>query len=122
MIHSATKYLNGHTDVIMGCTMTNRDDLNARIRFLQESLYVFPHQKSLANDFLCLRIDVGAVPSPFDCYMVNRGLKTLHIRMLHHMKNGLAIAKFLESHPAVERVLHPGEHLLATILKTSCLL
>lgn len=46
--------------------------------------------------------------SPFDCYLVNRGLKTLHVRMKEHMKNGLAVAKYLEQHPLVEQVLHPG--------------
>lgn len=50
----------------------------------------------------------GAVPSPFDSFLVNRGLKTLHVRMKEHMKNGLAVAKFLETHPCVEKVIHPG--------------
>ena len=50
----------------------------------------------------------GPVPSPFDCFLVNRGLKTLHVRMKEHMKNGLAVAHFLEANPRVERVLHPG--------------
>ena len=50
----------------------------------------------------------GGVPSPFDCYLVNRSLKTLAIRMKQHGENGLAVAKFLEQHPAVEKVLHPG--------------
>jgi len=50
---------------------------------------------------------MGIVPSPFDCAMVNRSLKTLELRMLQHMKNGLAVAKFLESHPYVEQVIHP---------------
>ena len=52
----------------------------------------------------------GPVPSPFDCYMVNRGLKTLHVRMKEHMKNGLAVAHFLEASPRVERVIHPGQY------------
>ena len=50
----------------------------------------------------------GAVPSPFDCYLVNRGLKTLHLRMREHMRNSLAVAKFLETSSLVERVVHPG--------------
>lgn len=50
----------------------------------------------------------GIIPSPFDCFLVNRSLKTLHIRMEEHMKNGLAVAKYLESHPDVKNVLHPG--------------
>ena len=59
--------------------------------------------------FLC-HTAIGPVPSPFDCYLVNRGMKTLHVRMQAHQKNGLAVAKFLEAHDAVEKVLHPGNH------------
>lgn len=88
VLHSLTKYMNGHTDVIMGAICTNSEDLHDRLRFLQNSL--------------------GTVPSPFDCYLVNRSLKTLALRMQQHMKNGLAVAKFLEKHPCVEKVLHPG--------------
>ena len=51
---------------------------------------------------------MGAIPSPFDCFLVNRGLKTLAVRMEQHMKNGLSVAKFLESHPMVRKVIHPG--------------
>ncbi|GFN79048.1 cystathionine gamma-lyase [Plakobranchus ocellatus] len=78
----------GHSDVIMGALCLNDDEMAERLRFFQNSL--------------------GAVPSPFDCYLVNRGLKTLAVRMKEHMKNGLAVAKFLESHPAVAKVIHPG--------------
>lgn len=53
---------------------------------------------------------MGVVPSPFDCYQVNRGLKTLALRMRQHSHNGIRVAMFLEKHPSVERVLHPGEH------------
>ncbi|XP_045624194.2 cystathionine gamma-lyase [Procambarus clarkii] len=88
VMHSVTKYINGHTDVIMGAVCTNRDDLHDELRFLQNA--------------------IGPVPSPFDCYLVNRSLKTLALRMEQHMKNGLAVAKFLETHPCVEKVLHPG--------------
>jgi len=88
VMHSLTKYMNGHTDVIMGAAMTNSEDLHNRLRFLQNA--------------------IGPVPSPFDCYLVNRSLKTLHIRMRTHMENGLAVARFLETHPCVERVIHPG--------------
>lgn len=52
---------------------------------------------------------IGPVPSPFDCFLVNRGLKTLHVRMKEHMKNGLAVAKFLEANPRVVKVIHPGK-------------
>jgi len=87
-MYSLTKYGGGHSDVLMGAIVTNRDDLRDRIAFLQNSL--------------------GAVPSPFDCYLMIRSLKTLHIRMPLHMKNALRVAKFLEAHPKVDKVLHPG--------------
>ncbi|XP_077266332.1 cystathionine gamma-lyase isoform X1 [Temnothorax americanus] len=87
VIYSLTKYMNGHSDIIMGAAITRRDDLAKRLRFLQNAM--------------------GIVPSPFDCAMVNRGLKTLELRMQQHMKNCLTVAKFLESHPSVEKVFHP---------------
>ena len=59
---------------------------------------------------------IGPVPSPFDCYLVNRGMKTLHVRMLAHQKNGLAVANFLESNPRVEKVLHPGKALISLVM------
>jgi len=88
VMHSMTKYMNGHSDVVMGALMCNSDELAEKIKFLQNSL--------------------GTVPSPFDSYLVLRSLKTLHLRMREHMKNGLAVAKFLEGHQHVERVLHAG--------------
>uniref|UniRef100_A0A0P4X030 cystathionine gamma-lyase n=1 Tax=Scylla olivacea TaxID=85551 RepID=A0A0P4X030_SCYOL len=88
VMSSVTKYINGHTDVIMGCICTKRDDLHERLRFLQNA--------------------IGPVPSPFDCYLVNRSIKTLALRMERHMQNGLAVARFLENHPCVEKVIHPG--------------
>ncbi|XP_022659773.1 cystathionine gamma-lyase-like isoform X2 [Varroa jacobsoni] len=84
IMHSITKYINGHSDVVMGCLMTNRDDLHQRLRFLQNS--------------------IGAVPSPFDCFLVNRGIKTLAVRMQRHHENGLKVANFLERHPQVEKM------------------
>ncbi|RWS22095.1 cystathionine gamma-lyase-like protein [Leptotrombidium deliense] len=89
VMHSLTKYMNGHSDVVMGAVVTNRSDLNETLKYLQNCT-------------------LGAVPSPFDCFLVNRGLKTLHVRMEQHMKNGLEVAHFLESHPAVKKVVHPG--------------
>jgi len=86
--YSLTKYMNGHSDVLMGAIITNSEELNTRLAFLQYA--------------------IGAVPSPFDCFLVNRSLKTLHVRMPLHMKNALAVAKFLEGHPKVSKVLHPG--------------
>jgi cystathionine gamma-lyase len=72
----------------MGALITNSVDINQKLRFVQNS--------------------VGAVPSPFDCYMALRGLKTLHVRMDAAQKNALAIAKYLENHIQVERVIYPG--------------
>ncbi|XP_065365971.1 cystathionine gamma-lyase [Calliphora vicina] len=86
--YSLTKYMNGHTDVVMGAVTMNSEDLYQRLKFLQNA--------------------VGIVPSPFDCYQVNRSLKTLAIRMEQHQANAIAVAKFLESQDFVEKVLHPG--------------
>ncbi|XP_014674305.1 PREDICTED: cystathionine gamma-lyase-like [Priapulus caudatus] len=88
VLHSVSKYLNGHSDVIMGAVCLNDESLYERLVFLQNS--------------------IGAVPSPFDCYLVNRGVKTLAVRMEQHMKNGLAVAKYLEANPRVVKVMHPG--------------
>jgi len=87
-VHSATKYLNGHSDVVGGAIMTSDDGLAERLRFLQKS--------------------VGAVPSPFDCYLVLRGMKTLGVRMRQHVESARAIAEWLEGHRQVERVHYPG--------------
>uniref|UniRef100_A0A1Q3F233 cystathionine gamma-lyase n=1 Tax=Culex tarsalis TaxID=7177 RepID=A0A1Q3F233_CULTA len=88
VMYSLTKYMNGHSDVIMGAAIMNDEALYERLKFLQNA--------------------AGIVPSPFDCYLVNRSLKTLALRMERHKSNSLAVAKFLEVHPKVERVLHPG--------------
>ena len=88
-MHSATKYMNGHSDVVMGLVIVKCDALKKKLFFVQYA--------------------VGAVPSAFDCYLVNRGLKTLHVRMKRHGENGMAVAKFLESNPRVETVNYPGE-------------
>lgn len=87
-VHSATKYLNGHSDVIGGAIMTSDDALAEQLHFLQKS--------------------VGAVPSPFDCYLVLRGMKTLGVRMRRHVESAREIAEWLGGHPQVERVLYPG--------------
>ena len=101
-VYSLTKYMNGHSDVVMGAICTNNEDLYKQILFYQNAL--------------------GVVPSPFDCYQVNRSLKTLAIRMKQHMENGLAVGNYLESHPRVKRVLHPGlpDHPHHLILKKQC--
>jgi cystathionine gamma-lyase len=88
VVHSATKYLNGHSDVISGIAVTADPGLAERLGFLQNA--------------------VGAVPSPFDCFLVTRGLKTLAVRMQRHCENALAVAQWLERQPGVERVLYPG--------------
>ncbi|OQV22012.1 Cystathionine gamma-lyase [Hypsibius exemplaris] len=85
---SVSKYMGGHADVMMGSASVNSEDLANRLKYLQNNM--------------------GAIPSPFDCYLILRSLKTLHIRMREHMKNGLLVAKFLERHPCVEKVNHPG--------------
>jgi len=86
--YSLTKYMNGHTDVVMGGITMNSEKLYKSLKFLQNA--------------------VGIVPSPFDCYQVNRSLKTLSLRMEQHQKNALKVAKYLETNPFVEKVLHPS--------------
>ncbi|RME17908.1 MAG: cystathionine gamma-synthase [Bdellovibrio sp.] len=88
VIHSATKYISGHSDVLAGVVVTNIDALAEKIKFLSKSM--------------------GPVLSPFDSYLALRSLKTLALRMEAHQKNALAIAKWLEDHPKVEKVLYPG--------------
>ncbi len=87
-LHSTTKYLGGHSDVVGGFVATNDDSISERLAFLQKSL--------------------GAIPGPFDCWLVLRGVKTLAVRMDRHCENAKAVASFLERHPRVERVLYPG--------------
>ena len=87
-LHSTTKYLGGHSDVIGGFVATNDDGIAEQLAFLQKSL--------------------GAVPGPFDAWLVLRGVKTLAVRMDRHCANAIAVASFLERHPRVERVLYPG--------------
>jgi cystathionine beta-lyase/cystathionine gamma-synthase len=88
VVHSTTKYLGGHSDVIGGFAATNDPTIAERLYFLQKSL--------------------GAVPGPFDCWLVLRGIKTLAVRMRQHCHNAHAISAFLERHPKVEQVLYPG--------------
>jgi cystathionine beta-lyase/cystathionine gamma-synthase len=88
VLHSTTKYLNGHSDMVGGMLVTTRDDLAERIGFIQNSS--------------------GAVPGPFDCWLALRGTKTLALRMRQHDLSGRRIAEWLENHPRVERVYYPG--------------
>ncbi|KFM69001.1 Cystathionine gamma-lyase, partial [Stegodyphus mimosarum] len=87
-MHSLTKYMNGFSDVLMGAMATNNETIYEKLK---------DNQKSIGN-----------LPSPMDCFLVLRGLKTLHLRMLKHAENALQIAEFLERHPKVEKVFYPG--------------
>ncbi len=88
VLHSATKYLGGHSDVVHGALIMNDDSLEERLRFIQNSC--------------------GAVPGPHDCWLVLRGIKTLHVRMQRHCENGKAIAEFLRNHPKVGKTIWCG--------------
>src|SRR5262245_17503789 len=88
VVHSTTKYLNGHADVVGGAVVCADAALHQKLAFLQNA--------------------IGAVPSPMDSFLVLRGIKTLHLRMAAHSGNALKIARFLEGHPQVERVIYPG--------------
>lgn len=99
VVHSTTKYVGGHSDVVGGAIVTADDELHEQLRFLQNA--------------------VGAVPGPLDVWLSLRGLKTLGVRMRQHFENGLACARYLESHPKVTRVYYPWleshpQHALAT--------
>uniref|UniRef100_A0A0M3HWS6 cystathionine gamma-lyase n=1 Tax=Ascaris lumbricoides TaxID=6252 RepID=A0A0M3HWS6_ASCLU len=87
VLHSITKYINGHSDVVMGAAVTNSKAIDEHLLFMQ--------------------LAVGAIPSAFDCFLVNRGIKTMHLRMRAHMENATQVARFLESNPRVETVLYP---------------
>lgn len=88
VMHSVTKYIGGHSDVIQGCLVMNDPQLREQLYFLQKSC--------------------GAVPGPMDCFLVLRGIKTLHIRMQRHCENGEKIANYLKTHPKVAKVFWPG--------------
>jgi cystathionine gamma-synthase/cystathionine gamma-lyase len=88
VLHSATKYLGGHSDVVNGLVVLNDDDVFAKLKFLQNA--------------------IGAVPGPLDCFLVLRGIKTLHVRMERHCQNAMKIATWLETHQKVAKVIYPG--------------
>ena len=88
VIHSTTKYLGGHSDIVGGAVVTNNEDLFQRLKFLQNA--------------------AGAVPGPQDCFLVLRGIKTLALRMERHSTNGMAVAQFMSDHPAFTVVNYPG--------------
>jgi cystathionine gamma-lyase len=88
VVHSTTKYIGGHSDVVGGAAITNKKDIAEKIAFLQNA--------------------IGAIPGPFDTWLTHRGLRTLSVRMKQHCENAMKIARFLEKHPKVERVIYPG--------------
>lgn len=88
VLHSTTKYLNGHSDMVGGLLVTNRDDLAEKLGFLQNA--------------------AGAVPGPMDCWLALRGIKTLPLRMRQHDANGRLVAEWLSGHPAVKKLYYPG--------------
>ena len=88
VIHSTTKYLSGHNQIIGGAVITNRDDIFDALKFIQKT--------------------IGAVPSPFDCWLTLMGLKTLHLRMARHAESAQKVAEYLEGHDKVARVAYPG--------------
>ena len=88
VVHSTTKYINGHCDVVGGAVVTATDELGERVRFLSNAM--------------------GTCASPFDCWLVLRGIKTLPVRMIQHCQNAAAVAVFLEKHPRVKKVFYPG--------------
>ena len=88
VVHSTTKYLSGHNQLIGGIVITNREDIRDEMKFIQKT--------------------IGAVPSPFDCWLTLLGVRTLHVRMKKHAANAQIVAEFLEAHPKVERVTFPG--------------
>ena len=88
VMHSTTKYISGHNQIIGGIIITNDEEIHERMKFVQKT--------------------IGAVPSPFDCWLTLIGVKTLHLRMHRHASNAQAVAEFLESHPQVEKIIYPG--------------
>lgn len=88
VMHSVTKYLGGHSDTVMGALVTNQDELAKQLAFIQNA--------------------TGAVPGPQDCFLVLRGIKTLHIRMQRHCENAMVVANWLKKHPKVAKVYYPG--------------
>jgi|TARA_Y100000031_G_C8230357_1_gene390623 cystathionine gamma-lyase len=88
VMHSTTKYMSGHNQIIGGIIITNNEDVHEKMKYVQKT--------------------IGAVPSPFDCWLTLLGVKTLHLRMERHASNAQTVAEFLESHPKVEKITYPG--------------
>jgi len=88
VMHSTTKYISGHNQIIGGIIITNNEDIHEKMKYVQKT--------------------IGAVPSPFDCWLTLAGVKTLHLRMERHASNAQTVAEFLESHPKVSKITYPG--------------
>src|SRR5213075_3307414 len=88
VVHSATKYLGGHSDLIAGLVVTKEKELGEKIKFIQNAS--------------------GAILAPFDSWLVIRGIETLHLRIKQHCENAQKVAEYLEQHPAVDKVFYPG--------------
>ena len=88
VLHSATKYIGGHSDSVHGCLIVNDEELKNKLAFIQNSC--------------------GAIPGPQDCFLILRGLKTLHVRMKRHCENGEKVVEYLSRHPKINRVYYPG--------------
>ncbi|SPQ93189.1 unnamed protein product (mitochondrion) [Plasmodiophora brassicae] len=88
VVHSVSKYINGHSDVVMGVAVTSNESIAERLSFFNNA--------------------IGGIPAPFDCYMAMRGAKTLAVRMDRHSQNAMIVAQFLESHEKIDRVVYPG--------------
>ncbi|HQW97304.1 MAG TPA: PLP-dependent aspartate aminotransferase family protein, partial [Saprospiraceae bacterium] len=103
VVHSCTKYLGGHSDAVMGAIVCNKKEIEEQLRFLQNAC--------------------GATPGPMDCFLILRGIKTLHVRMKRACRNASRLAEYLQSHPAVNKVnfpgfkSHPGHELAASQMK-----
>ena len=102
VIHSVTKYIGGHSDIILGAILTNDDKITEEV------------QKNQVN--------YGASAAPFECYLALRGVKTLGIRMERYQLNAIYLAKALEKHPKIEKLLYPGleSHLCHDLMKKQC--
>lgn len=107
-VYSLTKYMNGHSDVVMGAVVTNNTEMYNKLRFLQNGMQILLKEDYILYSHLFLT-GMGIIPGPFDCALITRSLKTLPIRMKTHNANALIVAKFLESHPRVLKVVHPGK-------------
>lgn len=106
VMHSMTKYINGHSDAVMGCLVMKDRQMKAPRKTWSDPNFAAP--RTLYARLKFLQNAVGAVPGPFDCWLVLRGIKTLAVRMERHAQNAQGIANWLEGHPRVDRVIYPG--------------